>query len=262
MLQRTCARSFGPEITDAVLVKEHQAGDLDAFAELYRRHHNVVRGYIRKRMNVSDDIDDLVQDAFTLALENIDRFWDFADEYDDRSFPRWLCGFAGRALRIEGHRAYRARRAFADSIRLFTLDLDHGPVEHRDPPEITDEILAAVKRLRPHYRQAIELHYIDGLSISETAKRMGYKPHSVAYFLRNAASEIANPGKVKRTNRPARHDGKAAREKLLAAAREVIAEVGVDRATAAEITRRAGFAHQSIINTHFGGKAALLALAA
>ncbi|WP_211589081.1 RNA polymerase sigma factor, partial [Allorhizocola rhizosphaerae] len=64
-----------PQVNPEVLALLHRAqhGDRDAFADLYRTFHDAVTRYIAVRMRDRDRdaIPDLVQDAFTGALEEL-----------------------------------------------------------------------------------------------------------------------------------------------------------------------------------------------
>ena len=62
-----------PQVSPEVLALLHRAqhGDRDAFADLYRTFHDAVTRYVAVRMRDRDAIDDLVQDAFTGALEEL-----------------------------------------------------------------------------------------------------------------------------------------------------------------------------------------------
>ena len=75
---------------DAALVRAVQAGDLEAFSELFRRHHQAVRRACARRMGNIIEADEMAQAAFVRALERIDRCG------GDRRFGPWVQVIAQR----------------------------------------------------------------------------------------------------------------------------------------------------------------------
>jgi RNA polymerase sigma-70 factor (ECF subfamily) len=72
MRRRAGATGIGPdELDDAGLVHLAQAGDDDAFAELFRRHFTTVRRTCAHRMGSLTEADDVAQAAFVRAYERI-----------------------------------------------------------------------------------------------------------------------------------------------------------------------------------------------
>ncbi|HST11577.1 MAG TPA: sigma factor, partial [Terriglobales bacterium] len=77
-----------PEISeDATLVGAAQRGDRAAFGTLYQRYARMVHGILLARVPI-DDVDDLVQDVFLIALKRLTTLRE-AD-----SFGSWLAAIA------------------------------------------------------------------------------------------------------------------------------------------------------------------------
>ena len=88
----------GKVVDDATLVTAAQAGDGEAFAVLFRRHHDTVRRVCERRLPSPGDADDVAQEAFVRAYERIEQCG------GERRFGAWvqvialrLCGDAWRA---------------------------------------------------------------------------------------------------------------------------------------------------------------------
>lgn len=248
------------EISDEILVKETALnGDMDAFAELYRRYNHAVQGYLYRRMHEGHAaLEDIAQDAWADALTAIGQY---CDDPGGRAFGQWICGRAGRALRrsrwtywedktATDHATGELIRELRDELMPWAAD----PSGSGRPAEVTEELREAIANLRPRDRQAIELHYFDGLTFNETATAMDCKPSQVAYLLARAVGELRDPDSY---GRQQPHDAMDKWARLIEAAREVIDEVGLQAATGTEIARRAGLA-QKHINTKFGSLDGLL----
>lgn len=74
---RNAPRSYDaamPPAADAELVARARDGDLDAFAELVRRHEQHVRTILFRLLGNERDAEEATQDAFVQAWRNLDRF--------------------------------------------------------------------------------------------------------------------------------------------------------------------------------------------
>jgi RNA polymerase sigma-70 factor, ECF subfamily len=146
------------------LVDAARAGDPEAFGSLFDRYHGPVHRYVAARVGRPSDAEDLAQLVFVKALEALPR-------YESRGVP-----FGGWLFRL-------ARNVVIDHIRTrrehATLDLaterasgDDGPDELAALRQELDSVTAALRRLTPDQREAIELRFFAGLSAREAAAAM------------------------------------------------------------------------------------------
>lgn len=78
---------------EAAWVQRAQAGSADAFGRLVQMHQQALRAFLRRLCGNVADADDLAQEAFVFAWEQVARF-DAA-----RPFRPWLFGIAWRKYR-------------------------------------------------------------------------------------------------------------------------------------------------------------------
>ena len=146
------------------LVDAARAGDPEAFGSLFDRYHGPVYRYVAARVGRPSDVEDLAQLVFVKALEAIPR-------YESRGVP-----FGGWLFRL-------ARNVVIDYVRTrrdhSPLDLaterpsgDDGPDELAALRQELDSVAAALRRLTPDQREAIELRFFAGLSAREAAVAM------------------------------------------------------------------------------------------
>jgi RNA polymerase sigma-70 factor (ECF subfamily) len=69
---------------DGALVRAVQAGNVDAFAELFRRHYRSVRMACARRLLDPNEAEEVSQAAFVRAFERIDQC------RGDRHFGPWV----------------------------------------------------------------------------------------------------------------------------------------------------------------------------
>src|SRR4029434_4167419 len=80
-------------LTEDAFIRAAQSGDLEAFSELVRIHHQGVHAYLVVRMSGAHDADDLAQEVFVTAFR---RLSDFDPE---RPLAPWLRSIALNLLR-------------------------------------------------------------------------------------------------------------------------------------------------------------------
>lgn len=140
------------------------AGDLAAFRELFDRYAPFLMSMIAAQPATRNDVADLVQQTF-LQLHRARH--DFDPRYKLRP---WLLTIALNLRRQEARRRYRRPEAPLE------LDLDQGILDgHAEGPHVEAAFIvrSAIARLPVEQREAIELHWIAGLSFHEIAEVMG-----------------------------------------------------------------------------------------
>jgi RNA polymerase sigma-70 factor (ECF subfamily) len=168
-----------PEVSDTDLVARAKAGELDAFEALTNRYEQRVYSLALRMLRQEQDAEDVTQQTFLSALENLGGF------RGDASFATWL-------LRIATHAALKVirKRKGLDTISLeaATEEADsYGTIPHpeyiadwRQSPEelvrkheiqrLLDDALA---KLDQKHRLVFLLRDIEGMSVKETAEALG-----------------------------------------------------------------------------------------
>ena len=95
-----------------LLVARVQDGDSAAFSQLVREFSLPVRGYLLSRMYHRDDADDLAQEIFITAYQNIHKF------LPGESFLSWLFGIANNKL-LHHFRSRQRRDSAVSSFQDF-----------------------------------------------------------------------------------------------------------------------------------------------
>ena len=154
---------------DVDIVKRLADGDRAALAELYDRHGDIVYSLACRIVGSSSDAEDVVQDVFTQA-------WRQADRYDSgRAAPAaWLLNMT-RTRAIDRLRANRTRqRVTANEERVAAAaDSSDDQEQQAIGAQRAGRVRAALDLLGQAQRQAIELAYFGGLTHHEIAQRLG-----------------------------------------------------------------------------------------
>jgi RNA polymerase sigma-70 factor (ECF subfamily) len=171
------------------LVERAQAGEAEAFGLLYDRYVDTVFRYIFFRVGNRQLAEDLTSDTFLRALKRIGSL-----TWQGRDLGAWLLTIA-RNLVADHFRSGRYR------LEISTGDVLGADKEDRAPegtPEIAvvDHImsvtlLSTVKKLNPDQRECIQLRFLRGFSVAETAQAMGKNEGAVKALQYRAVRTLA-----------------------------------------------------------------------
>jgi RNA polymerase sigma-70 factor (ECF subfamily) len=178
--QRTADRG-----SEAQLVDRLHARDAQALAEIFDRYGRLVFTVILRVVHDGSTAEDLVQETFLRVWNRIRAF-----DATKGSITPWLLAIAHNCaidyLRSSGGR-HRNVVGYDET--------DHPALRTDMEREILGSdrarhIQAALKRLSPNQRQAIELSYFGGLSQLEVAARMGHPLGTVKTWVRVALKNL------------------------------------------------------------------------
>lgn len=159
---------------DYLLVQQaRNSGDQQAYATLLNKYRDSLYFMMLKMTNNPTDADDLTIEAFGKAFKNLGQYT------PDYAFSTWLFKIAANNC-IDFLRKNK-RLQFADT--MFDDEESSGapsniPAEDPDPEERIIEkqkiqmIREIVTKLKPHYRQLVELRYFREWSYEEIATEL------------------------------------------------------------------------------------------
>jgi RNA polymerase sigma-70 factor (ECF subfamily) len=167
------------EVSDTELVARAKAGELDAFEALTNRYERRVYSLALRMLRQEQDAEDVTQQTFLSALENLSGF------RGDASFATWL-------LRIATHAALKVirKRKGLDTVSLeaateeregydtvphpeYIADWRQSPEELVRKNEIQRLLDDALAKLDEKHRLVFLLRDVEGLSVKEAAEALG-----------------------------------------------------------------------------------------
>ena len=177
---------IAPEPNDAQLVREVLRKDRKATAEFVNRYADQLYGYIRRRLIPHTDlVDDLVQEVFLAAWENLESF------RGESPLRNWLLGIARH--KVEDHYRKRLRDVQVlgeeDSPSpepVETTNIEEA-IQQREAAKITQEILA---RLPKAYSIVLLWRYWEKCSLAEIATQTGRTEKAVERLLARARDQF------------------------------------------------------------------------
>ena len=154
------------------LIVRARAGDRTAFAALYTAHRDTVYRYLYNRTRDRNLAEDLTQDVFVRALSRLETF----SAPRSSGFAGWLSTIA-RNIHLDYVKLARVRlESLVDDVEEATCDHDRSAelsaMRELDIAEATHTVAAAMRDLTPYQRQCVELRFLEGLTVPETAARL------------------------------------------------------------------------------------------
>ena len=165
---------------DRELVERWQAGEHDAFDDLYRRYFTRLRSYCQRRVGDRDTAEEIAQEAFVKALQALPRF------AGERRFYPWVTVIANR-LCVDHHRRLGRVRPVED-VDPGSVDGDHGT--RLAFLADVDNLDRALQRLGPRHLEVLELRERSGMTYQQIADHLDVPQSTVEALLFRARKAL------------------------------------------------------------------------
>jgi len=144
------------------------ANDKPTIEEVWREFESSLRAYVGRRIADPHRADDVVSEVFLRVHKNLHTV------KDDERVARWLFTIARNAVTDEYRRAGRRNEDLVDAA---TLDGVEHPLITTDEPTAIAELSSCIRPLLQflpdHYRRAVELVDLQGVSQVDAARQEG-----------------------------------------------------------------------------------------
>ncbi len=171
--------------TDAELVARFLRGHDDAFRELTTRYYRPVSGFLYKRVQRPDVVEDLAQETFLEAFRSL-----AAGRVPER-FGAWLFAIAhhccGKWLRRKRPVLFAGDDPLAEAAVPSEVDLE---AEREEQAARLRALEAGLAGLPPETRRLLTWKHQDGLTCEQIAARLGRPVGTVKSLLSRAYKEL------------------------------------------------------------------------
>jgi RNA polymerase sigma-70 factor, ECF subfamily len=165
------ARMAGSD-AESKLIEQSLSGDTEAYAALVNQHQTMVRAMTFRMTGSLDDAEELAQDAFLRAYQQLGTF------NGEAKFSTWLCRIA-----INLSLDWRRRESRRDDIhsRWAAEAVDQSGSNGGFPDELSRRVQAALDRLPAKQRAAIILTVYENQSHAEAARTLGCTEATISW---------------------------------------------------------------------------------
>lgn len=170
--------------SDVELLRASWGGDHAAFAALVKRHERLLHGYVRARLTVAADVDDICQEAF-LRL------------YSGRTVPPeaaaglrpWLLGIARNVL-LEYVRGAKRREHAWTELCLEVDERGGADAGYGESDDALSRLPGCMQGLGPSARQAIDMYYGCALRMRDMAQQLKRSEGAVKLLVHRARQAL------------------------------------------------------------------------
>jgi RNA polymerase sigma-70 factor (ECF subfamily) len=168
---------------ESQLIAQSRSGDAEAYAVLVQQYQKMIRAVTFRMTGSPDDAEDLAQDAFLRAYQQLDTFC------GSSKFSTWLCRIAIN-LSLDWRRRESRRDAIHSQWAAETLTANDPGGGF--PDELSRRVQMALNRLPAKQRAAIVLTVYENQSHAEAAKTLGCTEATISWRVFAARRKLKN----------------------------------------------------------------------
>ena len=172
MNSQSAKRSRMPLVNERELVLQAQAGNAEAFGQLYDAYMERIYRFIFFRVEDQQTAEDITSQVFLRAWNNLDRF-----RLGRTPYLAWLYTIAHNAV-IDHYRTRKVTTALED-VRLSQPDYAEVVESNIDFAVEMRSIKSAMRTLTDDQQQVLTLKFIEGMSNDEIARYIGKREGAV-----------------------------------------------------------------------------------
>jgi RNA polymerase sigma-70 factor (ECF subfamily) len=169
-------------VTDELLMRAVQGGDLDALGELFERHHRPVFHFLSRTTGDAAAAEDLVQEVFVRILK-------YRHTYDgEGQFDTWLYRIA-RNARADHFRKRVPAPAPVDEAADLPADAP-GPIQQLEHQVDLRQLEQALSELPEEPRDLLVLARFHGMPYEQIARTLGIEIGAVKVRVHRAMKQL------------------------------------------------------------------------
>jgi len=176
-----------------ILCRKACNGEHAAASDLVRMFYARIFAYLRRFCGNDDDAADLTQKTFGKAWSSLNLF------QHRSSFSTWLHGIAHHVY-VDWRRKPNRNEDRSEAWWEAREAESATPFEDTAQKDMAHQLYYWVDQLEEEQRQAVHLHYYQGLSLNETAEVLGIATSTLKYRLKGALEFLRS-----KTAEPIRH---------------------------------------------------------
>jgi len=188
-IQKRAAEGVTEEMA---LVHAAKSGDLEAFSQLVHRYDRNIFRIAQHITHNEEDAQDVVQDAFLKAYQNLEQF------QENSKFYTWLVRIAVNEALMKLRKRRTDRTVSLDedveteegSMPREVADWSPNPEQLYGQSELGDILKKTIQGLPPGFRTVFVLRDVEGLSTEETAEMLDLSVPAVKSRLLRARLQL------------------------------------------------------------------------
>lgn len=177
------------------LVTRLQRGDSSVFGLIYERYHQMIYGYVFRRVGHRQLAEDITQEAFVRAMRGLNGF-----QWRGTDVGAWLVTIARNLVADYYKSGYHNRTILSDDVYAGADTAVDGPEDDVVEYLTNLPLIAGLDQLAAEQRQVLVLRFLRELSVAETATEMGKNIGAVKALQFRAVRALARVAGITRAD--------------------------------------------------------------
>lgn len=165
-------KSRMPLTNERQLVLQAQAGNSEAFGQLYDAYMERIYRFVYFRVEDQQTAEDITSQVFLKAWNNLDRF-----QFSRTPYLAWLYTIAHNAV-IDHYRTRKVTTAL-DDVQLSQPDHSEAVENDIDLTVEMQSVKSALQTLTDDQQKVLTLKFIEGMSNNEIARHLGKREGAI-----------------------------------------------------------------------------------
>ena len=165
-------KSRMPLTNERQLVLQAQAGNSEAFGQLYDAYMERIYRFVYFRVEDQQTAEDITSQVFLTAWNNLDRF-----QFSRTPYLAWLYTIAHNAV-IDHYRTRKVTTAL-DDVQLSQPDHSEAVENDIDLTVEMQSVKSALQTLTDDQQKVLTLKFIEGMSNNEIARHLGKREGAI-----------------------------------------------------------------------------------
>jgi len=165
-------KSRMPLANERQLVLQAQAGNSEAFGQLYDAYMERIYRFVYFRVEDQQTAEDITSQVFLKAWSNLDRF-----QFSRTPYLAWLYTIAHNAV-IDHYRTRKVTTAL-DDVQLSQPDHSEVVENEIDLTVEMQSVKSALRTLTDDQQKVLTLKFIEGMSNNEIARHLGKREGAI-----------------------------------------------------------------------------------
>ena len=166
------------------LVTAARDGNSQAFGQLYDFFAPRIYKFISFKVQEREQAEDILQDTFVKAWRGLASL-----RLEELNFSAWLYRIARNTVNDYYRKLYRSPR-LVELDQAVEMTTGESPAAAAMTRSELEQVQKASGRLPAHYRQVLELRFVQEFSVTETAEVLGKSPVAVRLIQHRALKQL------------------------------------------------------------------------
>lgn len=163
-----------------------KSGESQPYREIIREYSPAVRSFLASRLFAKDMVEDLAQETFIAAYENISKF-DL-----DQNFRQWLLGIAANKLKMYYRSSKTQKSAYEKVLDIIRNKQQEEESDEEQIQQENSRLHNCMEEIPVRTRDILKAHYFQNIQIKQMAELQKTTEDAISSLLYRTKKKLAD----------------------------------------------------------------------